>query len=147
LKRMADKDPNIIFHGLLNRQENARLLCSAKIGLNPMYASKIRGSDFPFKIIEYLAAGLHVITTPRGTIEPDLERGISYIENNSPEAIVGGLRMAINAKAFERTAEAAALRTYGPNAVTVALNKLLDEVIARASGGNVSNASNEYACA
>lgn len=147
LKKLANGNRTIIFRGLLDRVQNARLMCSARIGINPMNLSKVRGNDFPFKLIEYLAAGLHVITTPRGTIEPDLECGISYIENNSPDLIAAGLRTAISGRAFERTAEEAAIRAYGPSAVTTSLNKLLDEVVAAPVRVKVPNASNAHACA
>lgn len=133
LKKMAENDPAIIFHGLLDQQENARLLCSAKIGMNPMNASRIRGSDFPFKIIEYLAAGLHVITTPRGALEPELEAGISYIGDNAPETIAASLEKAIAEQRGERSAQTAAVQTYGSAAVARSLNNLLAQVSPRSA--------------
>jgi glycosyltransferase involved in cell wall biosynthesis len=129
LQSMAENNSSIIFHGLLDRDDNARLLCTAKIGMNPMNASKTPGSDFAFKIVEYLAAGLHVITTPRGQLEPELEEGISYIKDNSPESIAAGLKKVINNGDCERTAEQAAVRTYGPSAVTNSLKELVDQVV------------------
>jgi hypothetical protein len=147
LKNLAAADRSVIFHGLLNREQNANLLCKGLIGMNPQDPPKALGTVFAFKIIEYLAARLHVITTPRGPIEPELESGISYIENNSPEAIAAGLRTAINTRAFERTAKEVALRSYGPSAVTASLSKLLDEVMASAPRIHPSNASNADACA
>ena len=129
LQSMAENNSSIIFHGLLDRDDNARLLCTAKIGMNPMNASKTPGSDFAFKIVEYLAAGLHVITTPRGQLEPELEEGISYIKDNSPESIAAGLKKVINNGDCERTAEQAVVRTYGPSAVTNSLKELVDQVV------------------
>ena len=75
LHQLAEGDPSIVFHGLLDREENARLLCSARIGMNPQDLTTTPGNVFAFKIVEYLAAGLHVITTPRGAVEPELEAG------------------------------------------------------------------------
>ncbi len=43
LQRMAAGDPSIVFHGLLNREENARLLGMSKIGINPHDVSRDPG--------------------------------------------------------------------------------------------------------
>jgi glycosyltransferase involved in cell wall biosynthesis len=128
LKKMTQNISSIIFHGLLDRAQNARLLCAAKIGMNPQDAPRVSGGVFAFKIIEYLAAGLHVITTPRGPLEPDLEAGISYIADNSPEAIADGLKKVVDGRLHERTAAHAALQSYGPAAVSESLNKLVNDV-------------------
>jgi len=131
LEALAAGNPSIIFHGLLNREENARLLCSAKIGMNPQDLTVTPGNVFAFKIVEYLAAGMHVITTPRGSLESDLEAGISYITTNGPEAIAQSLDEVIRERRYERTAEDAAIRTYGPDAVAKSLNDLLEQVTCR----------------
>jgi glycosyltransferase involved in cell wall biosynthesis len=131
LEKLAENDPSIVFHGFLNREENARLLCAAKIGMNAQDVSITPGNVFAFKIIEYLAAGLHVITTPRGALEPELEAGITYIADNTPETLAGCLKKIIIKRLYERTAAQAALRTYGPEAISAALNRLVAQVAAR----------------
>jgi glycosyltransferase involved in cell wall biosynthesis len=133
LQKMAEDNPSVIFHGLLNRDENARLLCMAKIGMNPQDPPGAPGTVFAFKIIEYLAAGLHVITTPRGALEPELEAGISYIKDNSPEAIAACLRRVISDHLYERTAEEAALQAYGPGVVSKALDRLIEDTVRNAN--------------
>lgn len=130
LEKLADGDRSIIFHGLLNREQNAQMLCAAKIGLNPQDVTKTPGNVFPFKIIEYLAAGNHVITTPRGSLEPELEAGVTYMPDNAPETIAASLKQVISQRLYERTAERAALQTYGPAAISQSLNRLLAEVTA-----------------
>ncbi len=127
LRQLAEGDPSIVFHGVLDREANARLLCKAKIGMNPQDLTKTPGNVFAFKIIEYLAAGLHVVTTPRGVLEPELEAGISYVLDNSPEAIARSLKDIIEARLYERTAQEAAIAIYGPEAVSKGLNRLLEE--------------------
>jgi glycosyltransferase involved in cell wall biosynthesis len=133
LQELAEGDRSIVFHGFLDREENARLLCSAKIGMNPQDVTRIPGTSFAFKIIEYLAAGLHVITTPRGTLEPELETGITYIANNTPEAIETSLKNVISARAYEQIAQDAAVKAYGPDAVSKALNRLIGQAKASVS--------------
>jgi glycosyltransferase involved in cell wall biosynthesis len=129
LRKMAASSRGIVFDGLLDRNENARLLCSAKIGINPHDLSRTPGNCFAFKIIEYLAAGMHVITTPMGPLEPELERGITYIADNKPETIASALKQVIENRSYQRTAAEAALRTYGPDAVAESLEVLLRQVV------------------
>ena len=130
LEKMAEGARNIRFHGLLNRKDNASLLCAARIGMNPQDVTKTPGNVFAFKIVEYLAAGAHVITTPRGTLEPELEAGVTYISDNSPGTIAACLKQVIRDRRHECTAVEATLQTYSPDAVSRSLNKLLEEVIA-----------------
>ena len=127
MQQMAAGCPSIVFHGLLDRQENARLLCAARIGLNPQDTTRTPGNVFPFKIVEYLAAGTHVVTTPRGSMEHELDEGVTYIGGNTPEDIAAGLRQVITEHRFERTAVEAALQTYGPDAISSKLNRLLEQ--------------------
>jgi len=128
LEKIAAGDRSIVFHGLLNREENARLLCAAKIGMNPQDVTRIPGNVFAFKIVEYLAAGAHVITTPRGALEPELEAGVTYITDNTPETIAACLKQVICERRYECTAQRAALQTYGPGAVSESLNRLFEQV-------------------
>ncbi len=133
LQRLAKNNRSIVFHGFLSQEENARLLCAAKIGMNAQDVTQTLGNVFAFKIIEYLAAGLHVITTPRGALEPELEAGITYIADNTPETIAASLRRIMEKQLYERTAKPAALQWYGPQAISNALSRLIEQVTARAT--------------
>ncbi len=130
LHRLAANSRGIVFDGLLNRRENALLLCSARIGINPHDLSETPGNVFAFKIIEYLAAGAHVISTPMGTLEPEIENGITYISDNKAETIAAALKQVIQSRCYERTAAQGALQTYGPGAVSKSLDNLLIKVMA-----------------
>jgi glycosyltransferase involved in cell wall biosynthesis len=77
LRKMAENHRSIMFHGLVSRQELVRVICSARICINPHAVSQTPGNIFAFKIIEYLAAGAHVITTPMGALEREIECGIT----------------------------------------------------------------------
>ncbi|PYN74203.1 MAG: hypothetical protein DMD96_31185 [Candidatus Rokuibacteriota bacterium] len=127
LRKMAQGNTSIVFHGLLNREQNARLLSMAKIGANPHDVSAIPGNVFAFKIIEYLAAGTHVVTTPMGALESELEAGLTYMPDNSPETIAATLRRVVGERAYERTARQAAQQLYGPEAVAKSLDALLNQ--------------------
>ena len=96
--------------------------------MNPQDVTSRPGNVFAFKIIEYLAAGAHVITTPRGILEPELEAGVTYIHNNAPDTIAECLKQVIADRRYECTAAEAALQTYGPAAVSEGLTTLLEQV-------------------
>jgi glycosyltransferase involved in cell wall biosynthesis len=131
LREMARGNSSIVFHGLLERKECARLLCSARIGVNPHDVSATLGNVFAFKIIEYLAAGLHVISTPMGPLDSQLEAGITYMPDNNAETIAATLKQVIENRSHERTAAQAALQTYGPGAVSTSLNTLVKQALTR----------------
>jgi glycosyltransferase involved in cell wall biosynthesis len=135
LEQAAGGDATVVFHGLLDRQQNAHLLRQATIAANPHEVSHVPGNVFAFKIIESLAAGTHVLTTPMGALEPELERGLTYVADNRPETIAAGLKTIIEGRLFERTASDAARRMYSPDAVAVSLDALVRQVGSGAATG------------
>jgi glycosyltransferase involved in cell wall biosynthesis len=134
LREMAATDQSIVFHGMISREEVVRLLCSARICINPHVVSQTPGNVFAFKIIEYLAAGAHVVTTPMGNLEPELEGGITYMNENSPATIAATLQRVIGERHFEHTAAQAAVQSYGPQAISRSFDKLLNKVMAANNG-------------
>ena len=128
LEKVAANNKSIVFHGLLDRAQNARFLGTASIGINPHDVSETPGNVFAFKIIEYLAAGTHCITTPMGALEPELEAGITYMPDNTPATIAAMLEKVIDGRQYERVAPQAAQDMYGPAAVASALNELVMRV-------------------
>lgn len=129
VREAARRNPGIVYHGLLDRNQNAELLSRAAIGMNAHDLSATPGNVFAFKIIEYLAAGLHVITTPMGPLEPELEAGITYIPDNKPETIGASLKRVIETRALERTASGAAQERYGPEPLTRRLGEMFRRVV------------------
>jgi len=128
LRQMAEGVPGIVFDGLVSREDLVRLMTSASICMNPHQVSQKPGNVFAFKIIEYLAAGAHVLTTPMGALERDLERGITYLPDNSPATIAAAIQRVIDRREYTKTAMDAAHRTYGPAAVSESLDRLLAQV-------------------
>jgi glycosyltransferase involved in cell wall biosynthesis len=133
LRQMAENVSGVIFHGLVSRQELVKLMCSAKICINPYVASQTPGNVFAFKVIEYLAAGAHCITTPMGALEPDLEAGITYILNNFPVTIADALSAVIEHRDYERLATEAVQKAYGRAEVSQRLENFLQQVLKEAS--------------
>ena len=129
LEKMAGNDNSIVFHGLLNRQEYTRFLSEAKIGMNPHDLSDKPGNVFAFKIIEYLGAGAHCITTPMGELEPEIEAGITYMPDNKAETIAETLIQVITERRWERSVAQYVWETYGSEAVSESLEVLLQKVL------------------
>ena len=129
LRKMARITHGTVFHGLVSRDELVRLMCSASICVSPQAVSDVPGNVFPFKVIEYLAAGSHVVATPMGVLEPDIEAGITYLKDNSPETIAAVLGEVIRLRRFEQGAQQAVQRRYGSAEVADALKGLIAELV------------------
>lgn len=129
LRTMSEDTPRTVFHGLVSRLELVRLMCLAKICINPHDVSHTPGNIFAFKIIEYLAAGAHVISTPMGSLEKEVERGMTYIPDNSPETIAVALKQVILAETWSCTAKEYVIDSYGPRSMA----RILDELLQQAS--------------
>jgi glycosyltransferase involved in cell wall biosynthesis len=151
LREMARDASGIAFHGLVDRAELVSLMCSARICVNPFMRTEKPGSVFAFKIIEYLASGAHVITSPMGVLEAELEKGITYMPDNSPENIARTLRAVIEGREYERLASRATQERYGPEAVGASLDTFVREVAERRAadsevfGENRSRADDAFA--
>ena len=129
LKQLAENVSGIHFHGMVSREELVRLMCSTRICVNPHDVSHVQGNLFAFKIIEYLAAGAHVITTPMGNVEKEIESGLTYMPDNKPETIAATLKQVIQARMWEQGASQFACDTYGPTAVAKSLDNLIKQVV------------------
>ena len=128
LRQMAENVPGVVFHGLVSRQELVELMSSARICINPHAVSQTPGNVFAFKIIEYLAAGAHCVTTRMGKLETDLEHGITYMQDNSPETIAAILKKVTAERGYEHVAPKAAQDAYGSHAVSKSLGIFLKQV-------------------
>jgi glycosyltransferase involved in cell wall biosynthesis len=131
LKQLAARTRGIVFHGLIRREELVDLLCSARICINPHTVSKMPGNVFAFKIIEYLGAGAHVISTPMGTLERDVEAGITYMADNNPATIAATLQQVIRTERWAHTAVRAVRAVYGSAAVANSLDAMLQRIVNR----------------
>jgi glycosyltransferase involved in cell wall biosynthesis len=125
LKKMANDRANIVFYGTVRGRELAELTSLAKICINPHDLSERPGNVFAFKIIEYLAAGSHVISTPMGQVEEEIAAGITFMPDNTPGTIARTLREVIQTNAWRNTAARAVQGIYHPQVLGAALDKLL----------------------
>jgi len=125
LKQLAGARRNIIFHGTVPAAELAQLMSLAKICINPHELSQQPGNVFAFKIVEYLAAGAHVVSTPMGEVEKEIAAGITFMPDNQPETIARTLRQVVQDGRWRQTVARAVLDVYGPDVLRVALDKLV----------------------
>jgi glycosyltransferase involved in cell wall biosynthesis len=125
LKKLAQGHQEIVFHGMVSTAELAELLSLAKICINPHDLSRQPGNVFAFKIIEYLAAGAHVISTPMGAVEKEIAAGITFMPDNQPETIARTLQQVVQNNGWRQTAGRAVLDIYRPDVLRTALDKLL----------------------
>jgi hypothetical protein len=126
LHALAAGHPTIVFHGVLDREANARLLTQGRISVVAYEVEKTRG--FSFKTLECLGAGLHVITTrltALSALDPELKQGLTYLDGNDPDTISSCLHTVIADRLYERTSRDAVLARYGPDAVQRSLNAFL----------------------
>jgi glycosyltransferase involved in cell wall biosynthesis len=129
LHKLANGQPQIIFHGVVALAELARLMSLAKICVNPHELSHRPGNVFAFKIIEYLAAGAHVISTPMGEVEPELASGITFLPDNTPETIARTLQQVVQTGAWRRTAERAVHDLYRSDVLGAALDQVVQAAL------------------
>jgi hypothetical protein len=129
LRQAAEGAKNIVLHGLLDREQNARLLCASRIAVNPHDLTQTSGNIFAFKIMEYLAAGNHLVTTPMGSLDRRLESGITYMEDNTPATIAATLRRVIEDRIYERTAAQTAIEACGPEAASRSIEELIRRAV------------------
>jgi glycosyltransferase involved in cell wall biosynthesis len=129
LRTMAAGIPGIVFHGLVARPELVRLMQSARICINPHDVSHTPGNVFAFKLIEYLAAGAHVVTTPMGTLEPEIEMGITYMPDNDPKTIASTLADVVKTQRWHRTANDYVCDVFGPETVSASLETVIGQAV------------------
>jgi glycosyltransferase involved in cell wall biosynthesis len=125
LEKRAEGRGDIIFHGVLRGQALADMLCSSKICISPNELSRTPGNIFPCKIIDYLAAGAHVIATPMGSLEKEFEDGMTYLPSNDPHSISATVQQVIRERRWERNVASLVWEAFGPAAAGDKLENLL----------------------
>lgn len=80
--------PNVVLLGLISEPRRKALLSAADVGLNPM----LQGSGSNIKMLDYLAAGLPVVTTAHGARGLDLGSDCSSVRVAAPEDFATAIR-------------------------------------------------------
>jgi glycosyltransferase involved in cell wall biosynthesis len=127
LKKLANGRSDIVFHGTVSMAELGQLMSVSKICINPHDLSRQPGNVFAFKIVEYLAAGAHVVSTPMGQVEKEIAAGITFMPDNTPETIARTLQQVVQNNLWRQTAERAVHAMYRPEVLRAALDQLVRE--------------------
>jgi glycosyltransferase involved in cell wall biosynthesis len=125
LQKQAEGRADIVFHGVVRGKVLADFLCSSKICISPTEVSRTPGNIFPSKIIDYLASGAHVIATPAGALEKELENGLTYMPSNDAGTIATTIQQVIRERRWERNVAPLVCDKFGPIAVANAIDGLL----------------------
>ena len=84
----ANKDPRIIYLGVLEHEKVLSLQKGVKVLVNPRHKSEdYTRYSFPSKTMEYLASETPVIMHHLDCIPPDYDEYINYIEKETPESL------------------------------------------------------------
>ena len=123
-----------VFHGRVPRGTLIDLMATATVFVNPHRSAEVvRGSIFPFKVIEYLGAGCPVISTPLGEVEQEIADGISLCEQDTSESIAQALKEVFSqldqCQKRVRKAQDYVWKEYSVQAVTRKIQALLREVL------------------
>jgi glycosyltransferase involved in cell wall biosynthesis len=81
LKQLASGHANIVFPGWVDWKQIWALMCMADVGLAPYIGGVGFERNIPNKVIEYLAAGLPIVSSLGGDVKELLERhkcGVTY---------------------------------------------------------------------
>lgn len=119
---------NAVYHGFIAEEDLVSLLTTSAICINPHKVSENPGNVFAFKIIEYIAAGAHIITTPMGAVEKEIENYITYIESYSVTSIAETIEMVINKKMYTKINPEYVYNQYSLEAVASRLNEMLEKI-------------------
>jgi glycosyltransferase involved in cell wall biosynthesis len=123
----------IHFHGYVERPRLLEILALSKLCINPnRVAAAVSGNVFPFKIVEYLGAGRPVVSTPLGSLEPEIAQAILTTRDDSIESLAAGINCMISGyarwAAKARTAQESIRSQYGPGPMKRRLAELISEV-------------------
>jgi glycosyltransferase involved in cell wall biosynthesis len=112
------------YHGQLQRDDLARLLCSARAGLVVLQPTRAFVDGLPVKLLEYMAAGLPVVVSDfprwRSIVEP---AGCGLlVDPRSAPAVAAAMRWIL-----ENPAEAAAMGQRGRASIEARFNWSTEE--------------------
>ncbi len=138
--REVPEHHQVVIHGYVDRKKLLEGLMSAHILINPhrMDECHLQGSVFPFKIIEYAATGIPIVSSGLGQIEEGIASAIYIYDEDTPTALATAVKNV--ADRYEMMRKAALItREYVRNRFdTDALAKTIINVMENASYGGIS---------
>ncbi len=88
IRAAAERDPRIVLHGFISREEYRDLLQRAAVLVNPRPSRLAENRyNFPSKLMEYLAAGRPVISTATSDVAEHYGEAIVLLEDETPQGL------------------------------------------------------------
>lgn len=127
--------PRVTVHGEITRDELTRVYGSAHAAVNPhLMLDAMVGGIFPFKITEYIAAGLPVISTRLGSMPEAIAPAIVGAVSSLPADLSAAIETARGRYASLAAAVETSRRWIQQEYSTGALTRKLDDVLRHARG-------------
>lgn len=86
---------NIVFHGLLSRNEVIALQCRADLFVLPRLPEEYTNYSFPSKLCEYIVAGKPILTRPLPCFDREVRKSFILFEDSNNSSLVEHLRNTI----------------------------------------------------
>lgn len=113
IEQAAKKDPRIIFKGLIPRSEALKLQASSTVLINPRKNNEeFTKYSFPSKNLEYLSSGVPLIAYKLDGIPDEYNDYITYVPNDSLEALADTLIKVCELPLEERNALGEAAKQF-----------------------------------
>lgn len=127
--RCAKSRHRAYFEGVVSTEKLYALMTSADIAVNPHRTAWHKGTLWPFKVIEYLAACGVVVSARTGRITKDLEEHLHLYKSDEPAILAGQIEKVINNWGNERTCAPHRMRwaieKWGPERTGRTIEQLL----------------------
>jgi glycosyltransferase involved in cell wall biosynthesis len=90
LSQKLNLENNVIFTGFVPYAELPKYLGVADVAINPLIPSLVANNAFPNKVLQYLASGLHVVSTPLTGLSKVFGGSKNLTWGQTPELVMDG---------------------------------------------------------
>jgi len=103
LTQKLDLEDKVIFTGFVPYAQLPLYLEVADVAINPLIPSLVANTAFPNKVLQYLASGLHVVSTPLTGLSRVFGDSKNFTWGQTPELVMdGALNYLVNQSASSR---------------------------------------------
>ncbi len=124
----------VYIHGEVSRPKMLEILMRAHILVNPHRMERGQvGTLFPFKIIEYLAAGVPVVTSRLGAMPEQVRKAITMYDSDNPQELAIAIQNVLAEYPRKKSAAVSVQHWVHENYSLEAVAKRIEKVLAEAS--------------
>lgn len=108
IELLANESNSLNYLGMLRSDEVEAIYSKVDLLINPrLMESEFVKFSFPSKLLEYLASGIPVLTSRLPTIEKDLERYFTFLDELTPEGVCNSIVSVFSDGVYDRLLDAA----------------------------------------